>query len=80
MEFPRYSPDLNPLDFSLWDAVEARVLKNAPPKPETAQAYKKRLRRIALRLPRDLVRKAVSNIPTRMRAVIAAKGHNIPKD
>ena len=80
MEFPRYSPDLNPLDFSLWDAVEARVLGSAPRKPETVQAYKKRLRRIAMRLPVDLVRKAVGGIRARMQAVIAAKGHNVPKD
>ena len=77
---PAYSPDLNPLDFSLWDEVERRMLKNAPKKVETVLAYKKRLRLTALRLPRDLVTRAVSAMPKRMRAVVEAKGHSIKDD
>lgn len=30
MDFPRYSPDLNPMDFFLWEEVERRMAKNAP--------------------------------------------------
>ncbi len=40
--FPRYSPDINPLDFSLWQAVEAKLLANTPrrsrPLPRTSSA------------------------------------------
>ena len=77
---PVYSPDLNPLDFSLWDEVERRVLKNAPAKVETVQAYKKHLRLTALRLPRDLVTRSASAMPTRTRAVVEVKGYSIKAD
>ena len=81
MVFPRYSPDLNPLDFSLWEAVMARMWRNAPPGQETVAAHKARLRRTALRLPRDTVRRAVCDIyTTRMQAIIDSKGGPIPKD
>ena len=60
--FPRYSPDLNPLDFSLWEAVMEKMWQNAPPEQETVAACKARLRRTALRLPRDTVRRAVCDI------------------
>ena len=81
MVFPRYSPDLNPLDFSLWEAVMEKMWQNAPPEQETVAACKARLRRTALRLPRDTVRRAVCDIyNTRMQAIIDSKGGPIPKD
>ena len=78
--FPRYSPDLNPLDFAIWDEVERRMIKNAPKKVETVAEYKKRLRLTALRLPSEFVSKAVCSIPKRMKAVVEAKGGNIKCD
>jgi len=60
--------------------AEARMLKRTSKAPETVDAYKKRLRRTALNLPRDVVRKAVLALPKRMRAVAAAKGGDIPRD
>ena len=42
IEFPTYSPDLNPLDFALWSEIEARMTKNQP-KHETHARYKARL-------------------------------------
>ena len=78
--FPRYSPDLNPLDFAIWNEVEARMIKNTPKHLETVAAYKKRLRLTALRLPSQFVVKAVRSIPARMKAVVAAKGGNIKCD
>ena len=74
---PAYSPDMNPLDFSLWAEIEKRMIANAPKRVETVSEYKKRLRLTALRLPRDIVSKAVRSIPKRLRAIIAAKGHSI---
>ena len=78
--FPRYSPDLNPLDFSLWDEIEFRVLQNTPSGGETVVAYKKRLRLTALRLPEAIVRKALYDIPTRIKQCVESKGGNIAKD
>ena len=77
---PTYSPDLNPLDFSLWNAIEARMVENAPEHVETVAAYKKRMRLTALRFSSEHVRKTVRAISKRMKAVVKAKGHNIKKD
>lgn len=77
---PRYSPDLNPLDFSVWDAIEARMMKGAPAAVETVAAYKKRLRLTALRLPARVVSKAVGDIPKRMQAIVDARGKNVACD
>ena len=80
MMFPRYSPDLNPLDYSLWHEIERRMVQRKPAKVETVEAYKKRLRLVALRLPRRVVLKAVGALPRRIKAVIEAKGNSIPRD
>ena len=79
IEFPKYSPDLNPLDFCLWSAIQDRMDKHAP-KRETIEAYKARLRRTALSLPPSLVRKAVRDIPVRAALVVKAEGGHISKD
>ena len=80
MPFPRYSPDLNPLDFTIWNEVGRRMVENAPKTVESVRKYMKRLRLTALRLPTQLVSDAVRSIPTRMQAVAAAKGGNIQRD
>ena len=77
---PRYSPDLNPLDYSLWAAIEKRMIERAPKRIETVDAYKRRLRPTALRLPKRLIEKAVSAMPKRLREVVAAGGHCIKGD
>ena len=77
--FPRYSPDLNPLDFSLWHEIETRMAKREPAK-ETVEQYKKRLRRTALAVPERVVRKAVNAIMRRARAVVKEGGGNIDMD
>ena len=56
------------------------MVKGAPGRLETVREYKKRLRRTALRLPTALVARAVRAMPTRMRAVVLAKGHSIKAD
>ena len=37
IEFPAYSPDLNPCDFALWDEVKARMGKQRAPRGEKRQ-------------------------------------------
>ena len=78
--FPKYSPDLNPLDFAVWTAIEKRMVENAPAGRETVEGYKKRLRSTALRLPTTFLRKAITSIPSRMAAIVAAKGRSIARD
>ena len=78
-EWPAYSPDLNPLDFSLWKAVQDRMDRNEPA-AETVDAYKRRLRRTALALPESVVTKAVKDIRVRAQMVVEAVGGDIAKD
>jgi hypothetical protein len=66
LQFPRYSPDLNPLDYFLWQEVEARMTKNRPKKLESVDTYKERLRRTALAIPESVVRKGVKNMKKRI--------------
>ena len=64
----------------MWQEIDNRMQENAPKFIETADAFKKRLRRTALRLPKTVVRKAVLAIPKRIKQVIKAKGKSIPRD
>ena len=80
LPMPRYSPDLNPLDYCIWHEIERRMVENNPKSVETVVECKKRLRATALRLPKALVVKAVRAMPSRMRAVARGKGYNIAED
>ena len=79
MQFPRYSPDLNPLDFYLWDAIERRM-RAAKTAPMSVAAYKARLRRVAMSIPEAEIREAVLSIKARAKAVCDAKGGDIAHD
>ena len=80
LPWPKYSPELNPLDYSLWDAVESKALEKRAAARETVETYKRRLRSIALSLSESFVRKSVEGLPKRLKQVIDAKGYNIPRD
>ena len=66
MSFPRYSPDLNPLDYFVWQEVESRMTKNKPKKLESVDVFKKRLRRTALGIPESVIRKGLENMKKRI--------------
>ena len=76
---PPYSPDLNPLDFSIWAAIDKKALVGHTA-GENIAAYKARLRRIALSMPRAEVRMAVEGIKKRAQAIFEADGGNIRQD
>lgn len=80
IQYPRYSPDLNPLDFFLWAEVERRMLAAKAPNSETVAQYKARLRRTAFAIPGAVIEKAVGNIKTRAMAIYKANGGDIPRD
>ena len=80
IHFPPYSPDLNPLDFYIWTAIEARMAKHAVHSKETVGEFKARLRRTALRLPAELIKKAVASIRKRAAAIVEAEGGDISCD
>ena len=80
IEFPPYSPDLNPLDFSLWKDIENRVSQKKIVGTEKRADFVKRLRLTALRTPKKTVRKAMNGMKDRIKEVIEAKGGNIKRD
>ena len=80
LAFPVYSPDLNPLDFSLWEEVKNRMASQPEPKRESAQAYKARLRKTAMSIPEPVVRKMVEDMKPRAQSVYENNGGHIPKD
>ena len=80
VSLPPYSPDLNPLDFSLWKTVEIRAREGFGKKTVTVKEYKAKLRQTALRLSAKIVGKAVQKMKERIALVFEAKGGNIPRD
>ncbi|CAE8645805.1 unnamed protein product [Polarella glacialis] len=78
--WPRYSPDLNPLDYFLWAGVNRRMAQQGAPRAESLIAYKKRMRRTAFAIPEAVIRKAVSRMKSRGAAVVAAGGGDMKQD
>ena len=80
LQFPRYSPDLNPLDYFLWEDIERRMQASEPEGRETIAAFKLRLQQTAKRTSPRTIRKALLNMKKRIQAVYEAKGGDIAID
>jgi len=80
MKLPVRSPEWMPLDFCLWHEIEERLYAKAPNYDETKKQFLKRLRSIALRLPRQMVRKCLLSMRKRIHMTIEAKGDHIRID
>ena len=78
--WPRYSPDLMPLDFTLWESIREAMDKCNPRGRESLAAFKARLRRVALRTPKSVVKKAVEAMKKRAQMIYDADGANIERD
>ena len=76
LQFPRYSPDLNPCDFFLWDEISRRMDGCKPRGKEGVEAYKARLRRVALAIPAKVIVAGVKHIKKQAQAIWEAKGHD----
>lgn len=78
MDLPRRSPDLNVLDYCLWHEINVRMRAQEstfrPAFKETPDAFKKRLRKTALSLPKSLVTRAVGDMKRRLQLIKKAKG------
>lgn len=79
MSWPRYSPDLNPLDFHVWHEVEERVL-NKLKGPVSTKKFGELLRRTAKALNQEQILKAVLGIKGRAKAIYDADGGLIERD
>lgn len=77
---PRYSPDVNPCDYWLWNAVQDRMAKHKVQGRESVAKFKARLRRTALNLPEAEVLRAVSAMKSRSASIWEAKGKHIARD
>lgn len=75
---PKRSPDLNPLDFALWHAINVAMKKQGSKmrknKKESKLVYMARLRKTALALPTSVVKNAVMDMHKRVRKVVQAEG------
>ena len=81
LSLPRYSPDLNPLDFFLWNDIEKRMELSAPKaRRETLEAFKIRLRKTAMRTSKKVLGKAIDSIKSRVIEIFAAEGGHISMD
>ena len=80
VDFPKYSPELNPMDFFLWEEVDRRMRANQPAGRETKQDFMARLRRTAFGIPEAVIRRGVASVKKRAQAIFDAKGGNIPRD
>ena len=78
--WPRYSPDLMPLDFCLWNDINKRMDETSPKGYESVKAFKARLRRTALRTPMKTVRAAIEAMKSRAQRIWEAKGKDIARD
>lgn len=70
-EWPPYSPDLNPMDYSIWSVLEARVCA----KPHNSlESLKQTLRKEWDRMSEEELRRVAENFPRRLKLCIKAKG------
>jgi hypothetical protein len=79
IRFPRHSPDLNPLDFCIWNEIERKMVALTD-KPMSVKDYDAKLRRVARTVPAATISNAVRSIRTRAKAIAKASGHNIARD
>ena len=77
--FPTYSPDLNPLDYALWQEVENRMGRQQAPAGETIEGFKARLSRTAKSIPTRVVTKMLASMRGRTQSVYACGCGHIPR-
>ncbi|CAJ1348781.1 unnamed protein product [Effrenium voratum] len=83
LDLPKRSPDLNPLDYSLWAEVNRKMRRMESKWPnnkrETRQAYLARLKRTACSLSTDYVSSIVGALAGRVQQVITSHGSFFPE-
>ena len=75
----RYFPEQKPLDDRIWDLAEEAVLEKWTKKVETVEAYRARLHRIVLAMPKKILSKVVhANGPAHARCGKGKRPGNRP--
>ena len=73
-KLPPRTPQWMPLDFCIWHEIEKRVLVKNVRGHESFEAYVRRVRSVAMKLPASLVDKCLASMKSRIQAVIDTKG------
>ncbi|KAI6648130.1 hypothetical protein LOD99_11945 [Oopsacas minuta] len=73
-EWPPYSPDFNPMDYSIWLILETNTCSKSH---TNVESLKTAVCREWDRIPQETLRSAVDAFPKRLHAVIKAKGGDI---
>uniref|UniRef100_A0A914CGD8 Transposase n=1 Tax=Acrobeloides nanus TaxID=290746 RepID=A0A914CGD8_9BILA len=69
--WPPNSPDLNPLDYSIWSILEQKACA----KPDkTVESLKRALIKAWDEIPVETLAKTVDNFPKRLKACVEAEG------
>lgn len=71
LDWPPYSPDLNPCDFFLWGYIKDKVYKN---NPKTMEELQNAIREEFSTIQPDLLKKVTDNFIVRIRHVISTSG------
>lgn len=70
-EWPPYSPDLNPLDYTVWGYLEAKACEKAH---TSIKSLKKAIEKAWNEMPDEMVERMVNSWPGRLQACIDAEG------
>ncbi|KAI6646946.1 hypothetical protein LOD99_9040 [Oopsacas minuta] len=70
-EWPPSSPDLNPMDFSIWAILETKACAKSH---NNLDSLKRSLVKEWEKIPQEVLRAAVESFPTRLRSVVKNKG------
>ena len=70
-EWPPYSPDLNPMDYSIWSILESKACAKSH---TSIQSLKTSLIKEWAKIPQETFRAAVEAFPRRLRGIIQKRG------
>ena len=74
--WPPHSPDLNPLDYVMWGAIEAIVWQN---KIQTMDELKTAIVRVWEEFPQATINRSLDSFRKRLKLVVEADGGNIER-
>ena len=70
-EWPATSPDLNPLDYSIWNKLKRRACVK---KHQSVESLKRALVKAWNEIPQEMIDRAIDDFPKRLRKCIQANG------
>ena len=72
-DWPPQSPDLNPMDYHVWDSLSEKVYEGSSTK-FTERELKQKIQQCWERIPQEEIRKAIASWKKRFRAVCRENG------